>query len=265
MTIRLQYFLTVILMTVSLTGCNKPKETTQTAQTSQASDEKIYRVGMNAAFAPFESVDTAGKIGGFDVDIMQAIAKNAGIKISFVNTPWEGIFSTLANGDIDIIASGVTITDERKQSMIFSDPYFEAKQVILVAPGKKIVNLDDLKQANKVGVTAGTSADTIMQKMFGKTSPAIVRFESLPLLLQEVDNGGVDAAVGDIGAVANHMKFNQGKGFKLVESDKFVKEYYGIALRPRDTELLTKINTALKTAHINGTYDKIYATYFAKK
>jgi polar amino acid transport system substrate-binding protein len=116
-----------------------------------------------------------------------------------------------------------------------------------------------------VGVTAGTSADTIMQKMLGKTSNALVRFESLPLLLKEVDNGGVDVAVGDNGAVANHLKFNPDKGFKLIESDKFEKEYYGIALRPADTALLAKVNSGLKALHANGSYDKIYATYFARQ
>ncbi|WP_442782113.1 basic amino acid ABC transporter substrate-binding protein [Collimonas fungivorans] len=256
MKIRLLHFLTVALLAIGLCACEKPADTAPTP--------KVYRVGMNAAFAPFGSVDTNGKIVGFDVDIMQAVADQAGIKIVWVNTPWEGIFSTLANADIDIIASGVTITDERKQSMLFSDPYFEAKQVILVSPGKNIGSPDDLKQAHRVGVTAGTSADTIMQKMLGKTSNALVRFESLPLLLKEVDNGGVDAAVGDNGAVANHLKFNKDKGFKLIESDRFEKEYYGIAVRPADTDLLAKINGALKTLHSNGSYDKIYATYFAR-
>ncbi|AIY44105.1 Glutamine ABC transporter [Collimonas arenae] len=252
----LRNLLLVGMLACGLGACEKPVDTAPTP--------KVYKVGMNAAFAPFGSIDTSGKIVGFDVDIMQAVADQAGIKIVWVNTPWEGIFTTLANADIDIIASGVTITDERKQSMLFSDPYFEAKQVILVSPGKNIGSPDDLKQANRVGVTAGTSADTIMQKMLGKNSNALVRFESLPLLLTEVDNGGVDAAVGDNGAVANHLKFNKDKGFKLIESDKFEKEYYGIAVRPVDTALMAKINSGLKAVHANGSYDKIYASYFAK-
>ena len=256
MKIRLLHFLTAALLAIGLCACERPADTAPTP--------KVYRVGMNAAFAPFGSIDTSGKIVGFDADIMQAVADQAGIKIVWVNTPWEGIFSTLANADIDIIASGVTITDERKQSMLFSDPYFEAKQVILVSPGKKIASPDDLKQANRVGVTAGTSADTIMQKMLGKNSHAIVRFESLPLLLKEVDDGGVDAAVGDNGAVANHMKYNKDKGFKLIDSAQFEKEYYGIAVRPGDADLLAKINAGLKALHANGGYDKIYAAYFAK-
>lgn len=252
----LRLILLTAALALGLSACEKPANTAPTP--------KVYRVGMNAAFAPFGSVDTAGKIVGFDVDIMQAVADQAGLKIVWVNTPWEGIFSTLANADIDIIASGVTITDERKQSMLFSDPYFEAKQVILVSPGKNIASPEDLKQAHRVGVTAGTSADTIMQKMLGKSSNALVRFESLPLLLKEVDNGGVDAAVGDNGAVANHLKFNKDKGFKLIESDKFEKEYYGIAVRPGDSALMARIDSALKTLHANGSYDKIYASYFAK-
>ena len=258
-------FFAIGIVAFGLVACNKdkPAETSKAASSTPQTD-KVHRVGMNAAFAPFGSVNEAGKIVGFDADIMQAIADQAGIKIVWVNTPWEGIFSTLAQGDIDIIASAVTITDERKQSMLFSDPYFEAKQVILVSPGKNIATPDDLKKANKVGVTTSTSADTVVQKILGKTNKAIVRFESLPLLLKEVDAGGVDAAVGDNGAVENYVKFNSGKGFKLVYSDQFDKEFYGIAVRKENAELITKINAALKTLRENGTYDKIYANYFAK-
>ncbi|MQR01036.1 basic amino acid ABC transporter substrate-binding protein [Glaciimonas soli] len=267
MKLSLRPFLSLLfisLITLGLVACdkNKPAETSSAGHAPDTG--KVYRVGMNAAFAPFGSVNEAGKIVGFDADIMQAIADQAGIKIVWVNTPWEGIFSTLAQGDIDIIASAVTITDERKQSMLFSDPYFEAKQVILVPPGKDITTPEDLKKANKVGVTTSTSADTVVQKILGKTNKAIVRFESLPLLLKEVDAGGVDAAVGDNGAVENYVKNNNSKGFKLIYSDDFTKEYYGIAVRKEDTALIAKINAALKTLRENGTYDKIYARYFAK-
>ncbi|WP_035054271.1 basic amino acid ABC transporter substrate-binding protein [Andreprevotia chitinilytica] len=226
--------------------------------------DKTYRVGMNAAFAPFESVDATGKIVGFDVDLMNAIAEQAGIKVQFVNTPWEGIFTALSNGDIDVIASGVTITNERKQSMAFTDPYFEAKQVILAPPGKNIATPDDLKQANKIAVTTGTTADVVAQKILGKTSPKITRFESLPLVLKELEGNGVDAAIGDNGVVANYVKFNPSKGFHIVNSEGFEKEFYGIAVRPGDAELREKLNAALKTLHDNGTYQKIYAQYFVQ-
>ena len=92
---------------------------------ASAPADKVYRVGSNASLPPFESLDSAGKVEGFDVDLMNAMAKAGNFKVEFKHQPWENLFPSLNNGDVDIVMSGVTITDDRKQSMLFSDPYLK--------------------------------------------------------------------------------------------------------------------------------------------
>lgn len=246
-------------------GQDTPKTDTKTdADTASNSDGRVYRVAMNAAFAPFESVDSEGNIVGFDVDIVKAMAEAGNFKVTFVNTPWEGIFETLRRGDNDILAATVTITEERKNIMDFSDPYFEINQVILVPKGQDIKGPDDLKKLAKVAVTTGTSADTVAQKILGATSNKIARFESLPLVLKEVETGGAQAAISDNAVVENYVKNNGDKGFSIIETDLFEKEHYGMAVRKGDTETRDMLNAALKKIQENGEYDRVYNSYFTK-
>ena len=222
---------------------------------------KVYVVGTDAAYAPFESQNPKGDIVGFDVDVVKAAAAKAGIEVKFVNTPWEGIFNALAQGDRDMIVSAVTITDERKQTIDFSTPYFDAVQLIAVKADSKIAKFDDLKKA-KVGVQTGTTGDEAVTKLLGKTSTAIKRFESTPLALKELEAGGVDAVVADNGVVIHYVANNAGAKFKTVADQSFAPEQYGVAFKKGNTELQGKIDKGLADIKADGTYNKIYAQYF---
>ena len=224
---------------------------------------KVYVVGTDAAYAPFESQNEKGEIVGFDIDVVQAVAAKAGIEIKFVNTPWEGIFNALGQGDRDLVASAVTITDERKQTMDFSSPYFDAQQLIAVKQTSKIAKFADLKKL-KVGVQTGTTGDEAVGKLLGKTHPNIKRFESTPLALKELESGGVDAVVADNGVIIHYVANNPGGKFKTVADKEFVPEQYGIALKKGNAELLAKVNKGLADIKADGTYDRIYAKYFGQ-
>jgi len=222
---------------------------------------KVYTVGTDAAYAPFESQNEKGEIVGFDVEVVQAIAKKAGFEVKFVNTPWEGIFNALAQGDRDMVVSAVTITAERKQTMDFSAPYFDAAQLIAVKESSKVAKFADLKKL-KVGVQTGTTGDEAVTKLLGKTSTNIKRFESTPLALKELESGGVDAVVADNGVVIHHVANNPGSKFKTVADKEFVPEQYGFAFKKGNTELQAKVNKALAEIKADGTYAKIYEQYF---
>ena len=222
---------------------------------------RVYAIGTDAAYAPFESQNEKGEIVGFDIDVAKAVAAKAGIEVKFVNTPWEGIFNALGQGDRDMIASAVTITEERKQSMDFSDPYFDAQQLIAVKEGSKVAKFADLKKL-KVGVQTGTTGDEAVTKLLGKTSTNIKRFESTPLALKELESGGVDAVVADNGVVIHHVANNPGSKFKTVSDKEFAPEQYGFAFKKGNVELQSKVNMALAEIKADGTYDKIYAQYF---
>ena len=226
-----------------------------------AAAAKVYVVGTDAAYAPFESQNEKGEIVGFDIDVVSAVAKKAGIEVKFVNTPWEGIFNNLAQGDRDLLVSAITITDERKQTMDFSAPYFDAQQLIAVKADSKIAKFDDLKKL-KVGVQTGTTGDEVVSKLIGKTSTAVKRFESTPLALKELESGGVDAVVADNGVVIHYVANNTGAQFKTVADASFTPEQYGLAVKKGNAELLEKINKGLADIKADGTYDKIYTSWF---
>ena len=222
---------------------------------------KVYVVGTDAAYAPFESQNEKAEIVGFDIEVVQAVAKKAGIEVKFVNTPWEGIFNALAQGDRDMVVSAVTITDERKQTMDFSAPYFDAQQLIAVKETSKVAKFADLKKL-KVGVQTGTTGDEAVSKLIGKTSANIKRFESTPLALKELEAGGVDAVVADNGVIIHYVANNPGGKFKTVADKEFVPEQYGIAIKKGNTELVEKINKGLSEIKADGTYNTIYTKYF---
>ena len=248
--------------TVMLAACGKKEPAPAPAATAPApAPAKVYVVGTDAAYAPFESQNEKGEIVGFDIDVVQAIAAKAGIQVKFVNTPWEGIFNTLQQGDRDMIVSAVTITDERKQTMDFSDPYFDAAQLIAVKETSKVTKFADLKKL-KVGVQTGTTGDEAVSKLMGKTSTSIKRFESTPLALKELESGSVDAVVADNGVIAHYVANNPGGKFKTVSDKEFVPEQYGIAVKKGNAELLGKLNQGLAAIKADGTYNQIYAKYF---
>ena len=247
-----------------LAACGKKEEAPAPAPVASApapAPAKVYVVGTDAAYAPFESQNEKGEIVGFDIEVVQAIAKKAGFEVKFVNTPWEGIFNALAQGDRDMVVSAVTITEERKGTMDFSDPYFDAQQLIAVKENSKVAKFADLKKL-KVGVQTGTTGDEAVTKLLGKTNTNIKRFESTPLALKELEAGGVDAVVADNGVVIHYVANNPGGKFKTVSDKEFVPEQYGIAIKKGNTELLQKVNQGLAAIKADGTYDQIFTKYF---
>ena len=247
-----------------LAACGKKEAAPAPAPAAAASapaPTQVYVVGTDAAYAPFESQNEKGEIVGFDIDVVKAVAAKAAIEVKFVNTPWEGIFNALGQGDRDMIVSAVTITDERKQTMDFSDPYFDAQQLIAVPANSKVARFADLKKL-KVGVQTGTTGDEAVTKLLGKASNNIKRFESTPLALKELESGGVDAVVADNGVVIHYVANNPGGKFKTVADKDFVPEQYGIALKKGNTELQAKLNQGLAAIKADGTYDRIYTQYF---
>ncbi len=246
------------LLACALVACGKQDSAAPAAASGAAG--RVYSVGTDAAYAPFESQNEKGEIVGFDIDIVRAVAQKAGIEVKFVNTPWEGIFNALKQGDRDLLVSSITITDERKQSMDFSAPYFDAHQLIAVRGDSKVARFDDLKTL-RVGVQTGTTGDETISKLQGKNSTDIKRFESTPLALKELEAGGIDAVVADNGVVINYVANNGTDRFKTVNDAAFVPEQYGIAVRKGNAELLAKLNQGLAAIRADGSYDRIYAKY----
>ena len=216
-------------------------------------------VGSSATYPPFAYETPAKQIAGFDVDVIQAVAAKAGLTVRLVNTPFTGVFASLNNGDLDLIISGVTITDRRRQSYDFTAPYFEARQLIAVPSSSTVRGLQDLT-GKKVGVVTGSTADDVASRTFGKTSPNIRRFDTTPLIIAELVAGGVDAAIGDNGVIAYRVA--EHRTLKTVSDPGFPKEYFGIVVKQGNTALRDRLNTALAAIVADGSYARIYRTWF---
>ncbi|MCD2167260.1 MAG: basic amino acid ABC transporter substrate-binding protein [Comamonas sp.] len=216
-------------------------------------------VASSATYAPFAFENKDKQIVGFDIDIVNAIAKQQGMKLRIVNTPFSSIFASLNNGDVDFVISGVTINDKRKQSFDFSQPYFDARQLIAVPKDSTVASLKDLKD-KKVSVVSGSTGDDVMSREVGKTSPNIRRFESTPLIISELAAGGVDAAIGDNGVIA--YRVSQYPALKTVDDASFPKEHFGIVVRKGDKALQEKINAGLAAIRADGSYNVIYKKWF---
>lgn len=257
-----------LFLSLCLAACGAESQKAQdTSSTNAASStsQKTYTVAVDAAYAPFEYQDDKGNIIGFSVDLMKAIAENQGIRFEFYNTPYEGIFARLDTAERDIVLASATITEERQKSMDFSDPYFQATQMIMVSDkGDDIQTFEDLKD-KLVSVQTGTTGDLVMQKLQGKTSEKIKRMESMPLALNELMEGGVDASVGDNGVMQYFVAAHPEIQLRTIVDDAFDKEEYGFVVKKnREDDLLSKINAGLKNIRADGTYEKIYQQWFGQ-
>lgn len=248
---------------LGLAGCGK-QDAQPAAPQAAAPQQRVYLVGVESAYAPFSSENEQKTVVGFDIDVMKALAQKIGIEVKFVPTPFESIFNSLAQGDLDLLISAITITDERKKTVAFSEPYFEATQTIAVpASDTRVTKMTDLK-ALKVGTQSGTSGDELVQQVLGQNNANIKRFESTPLALAELEGGGVDAVVADEPVVKNYIANNPNSKLRTVSDNTFPKEDYGVAVRKDDPELLAKVNKGLADLKADGTFAAISVKYFGK-
>ena len=262
-------FLAVIVMASMVLAACKTAEPTATPTTEAPATEAptkppeeklagVYKIGTNAEYPPFELVDDAGNIIGFDPDMMEAIAKAAGLEIEWVNTKWDGIFVALASGEFDAVISAATITEERAETVDFSDPYFEAGQVIVVRAAETEIETDEDLAGKRVGVQLGTTGDIWLTE---QTNAEVVRYEENTLAVQALAAGDVDAAVMDSPTAAEIVKANPELRLKLLPG-VYTDENYGIAVSKDKPELLKAINEGLAAVKADGTYDQIYDKWF---
>jgi arginine/lysine/histidine/glutamine transport system substrate-binding and permease protein len=228
---------------------------------SNSQEAQTLRVGTEPAFPPFEmKAETGEGLEGFDIDLMNAVGKEAGFKVEFLSLPFDGLIPALQSQTIDAAISGMTITAERAQTISFSRPYFKAGLALAVKEGnQEIKSFDDLKN-KRIAVQIGTTGAEEAGKIEGAQ---ISQFDSAPLALQELANGRVDAVVNDAPVTLYAIKEARLQGIEVV-GQLLTEEYYGIAL-PRNSPNIEKINGAIATLLENGTYNAIYEKWFAAK
>jgi polar amino acid transport system substrate-binding protein len=207
-------------------------------------------------YPPFQS-EIDGKVQGFDVSLIDLVAGDLGVKQTVVDTPFEN-FKTgafLNSGQCDLAAAGMTITEERKKNVDFSDPYFDATQAVLVDKKSGINSLADVKSKGK---KLGAQAQTTGEEYATKQGFDPVSFESSDAVLSGLRTGQVQAVVIDYPVVQGWLKDKaNADAFKVVDNLN-TGEQYGFTVKKGNTKLLAAVNKAIKDAKADGTYKKLY-------
>lgn len=246
----------LVVIAIVLSAC-APKAATPTAsypapgqETQPASVATSYpaaevlsiKVATDATWPPFETVDETTKaIVGYDIDLFNAIGEKAGLKIEFINTPFDGVLSGIGTCQFDAAISAITITDERKQTMLFSDPYIDAGQIVVVQTSNTTVNSKDDLAGKTIGAQLGTTGEIEAKKIPNTT---VKPYDTIDLAFLDLQNGQIDAVIADYPTAFGFIAKSPEK-IKAVGTP-FTDEHYGIAVCNKKPELVTRINAGLK-------------------
>ena len=245
---KLCLILTVILaLTFMFAGCKSD------------SNKEVLRLGTNPEFPPFEFMGSDGEATGFDIKLMEEVAKELNMELKVESMEFKALIGAIETGSIDTIAAGMTVTDKRKESVDFSDTYYKAKQYVIVKKEnesiKQVTDLNGLK----IGVQEGTTGDFIAS---GDTEmevyvegATVSSFKKGVDAVMDLKNGKIDAVIIDSNPAQEFV--NKNDDLKIVGEDFFPPEDYAIAVSKDKPELLKKINEALKKIKEDGRYDKL--------
>lgn len=217
--------------------------------------EKKLVMGTNAAFPPYEFIDDNGAIIGIDAEIAKAVAEKMGYELEIKDMEFDSLITAVKSGSIDFALAGMTVTDERKESVNFSDTYATGVQVIIVPNDSAIKTADDLA-GKKIGVQAGTTGDIYCTDDFGQEN--VKQYANGALAVAALKNGQVDCVVIDNEPAKNFVKTNE--GLKILDTE-YVKEDYAAAISKDNEDLLKEFNDALKALKDEGKIDEIINKY----
>lgn len=220
-------------------------------------EEGILTVGTDLPYPPFEYRE-GGELTGFDVEIMNEIASRIGLEAEYVDSPFDTIFTDLANGQFDVVISGATITPEREQQVNFSEPYFSSLQALVVSDDSGIASFEDLGDGDAVSVQSGTTGEAWAEENLAPNGVEIRAFPEYPPVYNALEAGQVDGVVYDESSAIPET-FNR-PGLEVVDTVD-TGEAYGIAVDPANEDLLDAVNQALQDMIDDGTYDEIFGHY----
>lgn len=223
-------------------------------------DGNVIRVGTDATFPPMEFVKD-GKRTGFDIELMEALAKTMGKKIQWIDIDFKGLIPGLISNRFDIAASAIYMTDERRKVVNFSDPYYRGGLAVLVRRDDTSIKVpEDLNRGKRVSVQVGTKSVSYLRDNF----PGVerVEVEKNQAMFDLLATGRVNAVVTGRPAAVEYARTQP---LVRVLDKGLTTELYGFALRKNDTALTEQLNKALQTLRMNGTYDALTDKWFTRK
>ena len=252
---RLLAVLAVLALALVAAGCGGGSDDEEGGGGDEGEAKATLTVGSDIPYPPFEE-GKAPNFTGFDIELLEAVAENTGREAEFEDTSFDTIFRDLAQGKFEAVASATTITDEREETVDFTDPYYRSEQAILVKEGGTIDSVEGLKGAT-VGVQQGTTGQEFTEE---KAEADEVRpYPQGPDAVAALQSGTVDAVVIDIPVAEKAVEAESG-----IEISAAIptEEEYGFVVAQGDTELLEELNEGLEQAKEDGTYTKIYEKWF---
>lgn len=260
------FLLATVMVMSMLTACGSSEAATETAAevsesadgaTSAALADGVLTVGTNAEFPPFEYVGDDGQPDGFDMALVKAIGEKLGVEVKIENMEFASLVTSIGS-KIDIAAAGMTVTEERKQTVDFSNPYYEAVQYVVLPKDSAIASATDL-EGKTIGVQLGTTGDFIATDIPGST---VSSYNKAVDAVNDLINGKVDCVIIDKNpALVFESKFEG----QVVAVDgaqfDFEIENYAIALPKGDAVLAEQINKAVEELKADGTFDELVKTY----
>jgi polar amino acid transport system substrate-binding protein len=227
-------------------------------QSSKPEQKKKLIVGVDATLIPMSFMTDDDIIDGFEPDLMKAIGKEIGVEIEIKNVEWAGLFGGLITGKYDVAISSITILEERKKRMTFSIPYLKSGLALVIPKDVTgIESLDDIRSKNLlVGAQMGTTAYFFLEKKPGIRKKG---YQMYGHAVTDMINGQIDAVIGESTGTLYYKNQNEDyfKKIKMV-GEIMTNEYYGLAIRKDDPDLLKKINGALEVLNKNGNLKELH-------
>jgi ABC-type amino acid transport substrate-binding protein len=248
----------ILVITVSLASIACVKQGTKIdASALKTIKAGVLTVGSDTTWPPMEYIE-GDKIVGFDVDLTQAIADKLGLKLDYQSTAWDGIIPALVAHKFDMVISSITITEEKKKEVDFSDPYFETDQAAITKADAGLDSADKMNGKN-AGVQLGTTGEIAAKKITGLN---VKTYDDILMALEDLKAGRIDAVFADSYLGYSWATKNAGYkvGFVVVTGEQL-----GIAIAKDTPELKTAVNSALKAIKDEGAYDTIFKKWFGTK
>jgi polar amino acid transport system substrate-binding protein len=240
-------FFVLIVMSILLSACGGAKSET-------------IRIASDTTWPPFEFIDeTTKEPVGFDIDLIKMVAEKEGLDIEIIPTEWDALLAGMAQCQYDAAISAITITDDRKETMLFTNPYIEAGQVVTIVAGDDRIGGPADLAGMVVGAQIGTTGAIEVEGMEGAT---LKTYDTVDLAYLDLSNGQIDAVVADYPTA--YAFVGQSNGELVLVGETFTDENYGIAVCNENSELLDKLNAGLAAVMAeDGTMEALEAKWLA--
>ena len=219
------------------------------------------RLGTEGAYAPWNYVDDSGKVAGFEIDLGNEMCKRAGITCEWVTNEWDSIIPNLVAGNYDAIMAGMSITDERKQSIDFSADYFPPDPSLWAAASGASFNFDGLSGV-KIGVQGATIQAAYVEETYGGNN-TILSYETADQSVADLAAGNIDLLLADGGFLEPIIEGSSG-ALAFTGPEVMIGGGVGIGMRKDDADLQATLGKALESVKADGTLDKLIMEYFKK-